>query len=55
MAFTVALPGLGTMRFGLRAKSVDDVTKVKAGLIKSRRITAPSSSPQRKSTYLYEI
>jgi len=35
---SVALPGLGTMRFGLRAKSVDDVTKVKAGLIKSRRI-----------------
>ena len=35
---SVALPGLGTMRFGLRAKSVDDVNKVKAGLIKSRRI-----------------
>ena len=26
------------MRFGLRAKSVDDVNKVKAGLITSRRI-----------------
>jgi uncharacterized membrane protein YgcG len=26
------------MRFGLRAKSVDDVNKVKAGLISSRRI-----------------
>jgi predicted histone-like DNA-binding protein len=35
---SVALPGLGTMRFGLRAKSVDDVSKVKAGLITSRRI-----------------
>ena len=35
---SVALPGLGTMRFGIRAKSVDDVNKVKAGLIKSRRI-----------------
>ena len=35
---SVALPGLGTMRFGLRAKSVDDVNKVKAGLISSRRI-----------------
>ena len=34
---SVALPGLGTMRFGLRAKSVDDVNKVKAGLITSRR------------------
>ena len=35
---SMALPGLGTMRFGLRAKSVDDVNKVKAGLITSRRI-----------------
>ena len=35
---SVALPGLGTMRFGLRSKSVDDVNKVKTGLIKSRRI-----------------
>ena len=35
---SVALPGLGTMRFGLRAKSVDDVNKVKTSLIKSRRI-----------------
>ena len=35
---SVALPGLGTMRFGLRAKSVDDVNKVKAGLITARRI-----------------
>ena len=35
---SVALPGLGTMRFGLLAKSVDDVNKVKAGLITSRRI-----------------
>ena len=34
----VALPGLGTMRFGLRSKSVDDVNKVKTGLITSRRI-----------------
>ena len=35
---SVALPGLGTMRFGLRSKSVEDVNKVKTGLIKSRRI-----------------
>jgi len=35
---SVALPGLGTMRFGLRSKSVDDVNKVKTGLITSRRI-----------------
>ena len=35
---SVALPGLGTMRFGLRAKSVENVNEVKAGLISSRRI-----------------
>ena len=35
---SVALPGLGTMRFGLRAKSVEDVNKVKTSLITSRRI-----------------
>ena len=35
---SVALPGLRTMRFGLRAKSVEKVDEVKAGLISSRRI-----------------
>jgi predicted histone-like DNA-binding protein len=35
---SVALPGLGTMRFGLRAKSVSNVNDVKADLITSRRI-----------------
>ena len=35
---SVALPGLGTTRFGLRAKSVEKVDEVKAGLITSRRI-----------------
>ena len=35
---SVALPGLGTMRFGLRAKSVEDVNDVKSSLITSRRI-----------------
>ena len=35
---SVALPGLGTMRLGLRAKSVEKVDEVKAGLISSRRI-----------------
>ena len=34
----MALPGLGTMRFGLRSKSVEDVNKVKSSLITSRRI-----------------
>ena len=35
---SVAIPGLGSMRFGLRAKSVANVNEVKAGLIRSRRI-----------------
>ena len=35
---SVALPGLGTMRFALRSKAVADVNDVKSGLIKSRRI-----------------
>ena len=35
---SVALPGLGTMRFALRSKAVADVNEVKTGLIKSRRI-----------------
>ena len=34
----VALPGLGTMRFGLRSKAVEKVEDVKTGLIRSRRI-----------------
>ena len=35
---SVALPGLGSMRFGLRSKAVENVNDVKAGLISSRRI-----------------
>ena len=35
---SVALPGLGSMRFGLNAKAVEDVNKVGAGLISSRKI-----------------
>ena len=35
---SVALPGLGTMRFALRSKAVANVEDVKANLIKSRRI-----------------
>ena len=35
---SVALPGLGTMRFGLRSKAVEDVNDVKTGLITARRI-----------------
>ena len=35
---SVALPGLGSMRFGLRAKSVEKVEDVKSSLISARRI-----------------
>ena len=35
---SVALPGLGTMRFGLRSKAVEKVEDVKSSLIESRRI-----------------
>ena len=35
---SVALPGLGNMRFGLSAKAVEDVNDVKTSLIKTRRI-----------------
>ena len=35
---SVAIPGLGTMRFGLRSKAVENVNDVKTGLIETRRI-----------------
>ena len=35
---SVALPGLGNMRFGLSAKAVADVNDVKTSLIRTRRI-----------------
>ena len=35
---SVALPGLGPMRFGLRSKAVEKVEDVKSGLISARRI-----------------
>ena len=35
---SVPLPGLGTMRFGVRAKAVEDLEDVKANLISTRRI-----------------
>ena len=35
---TIPIPGLGSMRFGLRSTAVDDVTKVSASLITSRRV-----------------
>ena len=35
---SVALPGLGNMRFGLSAQTVADVNDVRSSLIKTRRI-----------------
>ena len=35
---SVALPGLGTMRFGVRSKAVENVEDVKTSLITTRRI-----------------
>ncbi len=35
---SVAIPGLGTMRFGVRSKTVADVADVSASLITSRRV-----------------
>ena len=35
---SVPLPGLGTMRFGVRSKAVEKLDDVKAGLITTRRI-----------------
>ena len=34
----VAIPGLGSMRFGLRSKSITDVNKVGSDLITTRRV-----------------
>ena len=35
---SVAIPGVDTMRFGVRATSVEDVNEVSTGLITSRRV-----------------
>ena len=35
---SIAIPGLGRMRFGVRATSVEDVNKVSSGLITTRRV-----------------
>ncbi len=43
---SVALPGLGTMRFGLRVKPVATAEEVKAGLISTRRISHVQLAPQ---------
>lgn len=35
---SVAIPGLGTMRFGVRANSVEEVERVAASLVHTRRV-----------------
>lgn len=45
---SVAVPGLGSMRFGLRSASVADVNKVGANLITSRRVVFTPNSEIKK-------
>ncbi len=45
---SVAVPGLGSMRFGLRSESVADVNKVGANLITSRRVIFTPNSEIKK-------
>ena len=45
---SVAVPGLGSMRFGLRSSSVADVNKVGANLITSRRVIFTPNSDIKK-------
>ena len=40
---SVPLPGLGTMRFGVRSKAVESLEDVKTGLISTRRIVCTPS------------
>ena len=46
---SVAVPGLGSMRFGLRSDSVADVNKVAASLITSRRVIFTPNTEIRKA------
>ncbi|MBP3246658.1 MAG: DNA-binding protein, partial [Prevotella sp.] len=41
---SVPLPGLGTMRFGVRSKAVEELEDVKTGLITTRRIVFTPST-----------
>ena len=45
----MAVPGLGSMRFGLRSDSVADVNKVAASLITSRRVIFTPNTEIRKA------
>lgn len=46
---SVAIPGLGSMRFGVRSTSVTDVNKVSTSLITSRRVIFTPNSDSRES------
>ncbi len=46
---SVPLPGLGTMRFGVRSKAVEKLEDVKANLISVRRIVFTPSVEVRTS------
>lgn len=45
---SIPMPGLGTMRFGVRSKSVDNVADVKATLITSRHVIFTPSTDIKK-------
>ena len=46
---SVAVPGLGSMRFGLRSDSVADVNKVAASLITTRRVILTPNTEIKKA------
>ena len=46
---SIPIPGLGTLRFGVRSKAVEDVTDVKSSLITSRRFIFTPSTELKKS------
>ena len=46
---SVPVPGLGTMRFGLNAKSVEDVNMVASSLITTRKIIFTPSTDVKKA------
>ncbi len=45
---SIPIPGLGTMRFGVRSNAVGDVKDVKASLITSRRVIFTPNSAMKK-------
>lgn len=45
---SVAIPGIGSMRFGIRSRTVEDVADVSSSLIKARRIIFTPSAEIKK-------